>query len=142
MQNPHLRQHARADSCDRSAQRTEDCIKDIVDRLRQSRDFSWKRLNEIEGISTTKPEGAFYIFPKIQGIGTTMENRHGLRRATAKRNRRAHRQRLRLRPSLRQRTRTHSFPAANSRAGAAYNALEAFMKKSKNHNRAFLIHQL
>ena len=48
----------------------QDCIKDIVDRLRESRDFSWKRLNEIEGISTTKPEGAFYIFPKIHGVGT------------------------------------------------------------------------
>ena len=48
----------------------QDFIKDIVDRLRERRDFSWKRLNEIEGISTTKPEGAFYIFPKIQGIGT------------------------------------------------------------------------
>jgi len=28
-------------------------------------DFAYKRLNEIEGISTTKPKGAFYIFPKI-----------------------------------------------------------------------------
>jgi tyrosine/nicotianamine family aminotransferase len=45
-------------------------VKDIVDRLRQRRDFSWKRLNEIEGISTTKPDGAFYIFPKIDYIGT------------------------------------------------------------------------
>ena len=25
-----------------------------------------KRLNEIQGISTSKPEGAFYIFPKIE----------------------------------------------------------------------------
>jgi len=47
----------------------QDFVKDIVERLRQRRDFSWKRLNEIEGISTTKPEGAFYIFPKIEGIG-------------------------------------------------------------------------
>lgn len=47
----------------------QDFVKDIVDRLRQRRDFSWKRLNEIEGISTSKPEGAFYIFPKIEGIG-------------------------------------------------------------------------
>ena len=52
----------------------QDCVKDIVDRLRQRRDFSWKRLNEIEGLSTTKPEGAFYIFPKIQGIGTQWKN--------------------------------------------------------------------
>ena len=48
----------------------QDLVKDTVDRLRQRRDFAWKRLNEIEGISTTKPEGAFYIFPKIQDIGT------------------------------------------------------------------------
>ena len=48
----------------------QEMVKDIVDRLRQRRDFSWKRLNEIEGISTTKPEGAFYIFPKIHDVGT------------------------------------------------------------------------
>jgi alanine-synthesizing transaminase len=48
----------------------QDFVKDIVDRLRQRRDFSWKRLNEIEGISTSKPEGAFYIFPKIHDVGT------------------------------------------------------------------------
>ena len=52
----------------------QDCVKDIVDRLKHRRDFSWKRLNEIEGISTTKPEGAFYIFPKIQGIGKRWKN--------------------------------------------------------------------
>lgn len=48
----------------------QDLVKKTVDRLRQRRDFAWKRLNEIEGISTTKPEGAFYIFPKIRDIGT------------------------------------------------------------------------
>jgi alanine-synthesizing transaminase len=37
-------------------------------KLRERRDFSYKRLNEIEGISTVKPEGAFYIFPKIDAI--------------------------------------------------------------------------
>jgi aspartate/methionine/tyrosine aminotransferase len=48
----------------------QDFVTDIVGRLKQRRDFSWKRLNEIKGISTTKPEGAFYIFPKIRDIGT------------------------------------------------------------------------
>ncbi|MGA3289255.1 MAG: aminotransferase class I/II-fold pyridoxal phosphate-dependent enzyme [Candidatus Bathyarchaeia archaeon] len=48
----------------------QEMVKDIVDRLKQRREFSWKRLNEIEGISTTKPEGAFYIFPKIHDVGT------------------------------------------------------------------------
>ncbi|MFX1562150.1 MAG: aminotransferase class I/II-fold pyridoxal phosphate-dependent enzyme [Promethearchaeota archaeon] len=40
-------------------------LKDVISRLRKRRDLVWKRLNEIEGISTAKPEGAFYIFPKI-----------------------------------------------------------------------------
>ena len=47
----------------------QDHIKGVVEKLRQRRDYSCKRLNEIEGISTTKPEGAFYIFPKIHGVG-------------------------------------------------------------------------
>ncbi|RPJ51494.1 MAG: aminotransferase class I/II-fold pyridoxal phosphate-dependent enzyme, partial [Methanobacteriota archaeon] len=38
-------------------------------RLKERRNFAWKRLNEIEGITTSKPEGAFYIFPKIRDVG-------------------------------------------------------------------------
>lgn len=49
---------------------SQDFVKDIVEKLKQRRDFSYKRLNEIEGISTSKPEGAFYIFPKIHEVGT------------------------------------------------------------------------
>ena len=41
-------------------------IKEMVDKLRKRRDFSYKRLNEINGLSTAKPDGAFYIFPKIE----------------------------------------------------------------------------
>ncbi len=52
----------------------QDFVEDIVNRLRQRRDFAWKRLNEIEGISTSKPEGAFYIFPKIHDVGTRWRN--------------------------------------------------------------------
>jgi alanine-synthesizing transaminase len=48
----------------------QDHIKGVVEKLRQRRDYSCKRLNEIEGISSTKPEGAFYIFPKIHDVGT------------------------------------------------------------------------
>ncbi len=43
----------------------QDHIKATNDKLRKRRDFSYKRLNEIPGISTAKPDGAFYIFPKI-----------------------------------------------------------------------------
>jgi tyrosine/nicotianamine family aminotransferase len=48
----------------------QDHVKDLVERLRQRRDYSWKRLNEIEGLSCAKPQGAFYVFPKIQGVGS------------------------------------------------------------------------
>jgi len=43
-----------------------DHIKETNTKLKERRDFAHKRLNEIEGISTAKPEGAFYIFPKIE----------------------------------------------------------------------------
>jgi alanine-synthesizing transaminase len=52
----------------------QDFVKGIVDRLRERRDYAWKRLNEIPGISVTKPEGAFYIFPKIEDIGKRWKN--------------------------------------------------------------------
>ncbi len=45
-----------------------DHIEKVNNKLRKRRDFAYKRLNEIEGISTAKPEGAFYIFPKIEAI--------------------------------------------------------------------------
>jgi len=45
-------------------------IREMVEKLRERRDYSCKRLNEIEGISCAKPEGAFYVFPKVDGIGS------------------------------------------------------------------------
>lgn len=47
----------------------QDHIKDTVAKLRSRRDLIYKRLNEIEGISTQKPEAAFYIFPHIDNLG-------------------------------------------------------------------------
>ena len=38
---------------------------DMVKKLKERRDYSHKRLRQIEGISCIKPEGAFYLFPKI-----------------------------------------------------------------------------
>ena len=49
---------------------SQDHVKDLVNRLRQRRDYAWKRLNEIEGLSCAKPEGAFYVFPKIHAVGS------------------------------------------------------------------------
>jgi alanine-synthesizing transaminase len=45
-------------------------ITDYVAKLKQRSEYSWKRLNEIEGISCAKPEGAFYVFPKIRDVGS------------------------------------------------------------------------
>lgn len=42
-----------------------DYLNEVIAQLRIRRDLSWKRLNDISGISAVKPEGAFYIFPKI-----------------------------------------------------------------------------
>ena len=47
-------------------------IKKVNDKLRKRRDFSYKRLNEIDGISTAKPDGAFYIFPKIGAMNSNL----------------------------------------------------------------------
>jgi aspartate/methionine/tyrosine aminotransferase len=48
----------------------QDHIPDMLKKLKNRRDYSWKRLNEIKGLSCSKPEGAFYIFPKIHDIGS------------------------------------------------------------------------
>jgi len=48
----------------------ENHIKEMVKKLRERRDYSWKRLNKIKGISCAKPEGAFYVFPKVDEIGS------------------------------------------------------------------------
>jgi len=48
----------------------QDHIREMVSKLRARRNYAWKRLNEIEGISCTKPDAAFYVFPKIHGVGS------------------------------------------------------------------------
>ncbi len=64
----------------------QDHIEEIVEKLKQRRDYSWKRLNEIEGISCSKPEAAFYVFPRIHAVGskwkTDMEFALGLLKET------------------------------------------------------------
>jgi alanine-synthesizing transaminase len=45
-------------------------VKEMVNRLRDRRDYAWTRINEIEGMSCAKPEAAFYVFPKIKGVGS------------------------------------------------------------------------
>jgi alanine-synthesizing transaminase len=49
-------------------------ISRMVEKLRERRDYSNKRLNEIDGISCAEPKGAFYFFPKVDGIGSRWKN--------------------------------------------------------------------
>lgn len=49
-------------------------ISRMVKKLRERRDYSHKRLNEINGISCAEPKGAFYFFPKVDGIGSKWVN--------------------------------------------------------------------
>ncbi|MHA1378058.1 MAG: aminotransferase class I/II-fold pyridoxal phosphate-dependent enzyme [Candidatus Helarchaeota archaeon] len=51
----------------------QDHIKHTLDELRNHRDFCLERLNEIEGIECERPEGAFYLFPKID-LGDRWKN--------------------------------------------------------------------
>ncbi len=46
----------------------QDHIQAMNDALRPRRDFAVKRLNEIEGISSARPDGAFYAFPRIDSL--------------------------------------------------------------------------
>ena len=52
----------------------QDHIRELVSQLRERRDYILQRFCEIDGISCTKPQGAFYVFPKIEGIGSRWKN--------------------------------------------------------------------
>ncbi|MBU6997607.1 MAG: aminotransferase class I/II-fold pyridoxal phosphate-dependent enzyme [Theionarchaea archaeon] len=43
----------------------QDHIKKVAQKLKERRDFMYKRMNEISGMTAEKPMGAFYIFPKV-----------------------------------------------------------------------------
>ncbi len=46
----------------------EDGVKQMVARLRENRDFCLSALKKMPGVTTPAPEGAFYVFPKIEGV--------------------------------------------------------------------------
>lgn len=48
-----------------------DAAKEMVGKLQERRDYTMKRLNEIEGISCVKPKAALYAFPHVDAIGKT-----------------------------------------------------------------------
>jgi alanine-synthesizing transaminase len=45
-------------------------ISRMMKKLRERRDYSYKRLKEINGINCSEPKGTFYFFPKVDEIGS------------------------------------------------------------------------
>ncbi len=48
--------------------------KEMMQKLQARRDLTYKRLNDIDGMSCTKPEGGFYAFPHVHSIGETWKS--------------------------------------------------------------------
>jgi aminotransferase len=48
-----------------------DFVKEMRDEYKKRIDYMVPRLNEIEGVSCPYPEGAFYLFPKVEGLTTS-----------------------------------------------------------------------
>ena len=46
----------------------EDELLRMLERLRANRDFCWDALSQIKGFTVPKPEGAFYLFPRVEGL--------------------------------------------------------------------------
>jgi aspartate/methionine/tyrosine aminotransferase len=40
----------------------------MLERLRQNRDFCWDAMSQMKHVTVPKPEGAFYLFPRIAGL--------------------------------------------------------------------------
>ena len=53
--------------------RGEDSLKELVARLKQNRDFCLDALRQMPGVTVPDPEGAFYLFPKIEGLTDSFE---------------------------------------------------------------------
>jgi aspartate/methionine/tyrosine aminotransferase len=43
-------------------------VKEMVGRYRRQRDYTYGRLSQMKGLEVKRPEGAFYIFPRVDGL--------------------------------------------------------------------------
>jgi hypothetical protein len=46
----------------------EDSIRKMLALYKENRDFCLRALSEIQGVQVPSPDGAFYLFPKIEGL--------------------------------------------------------------------------
>ncbi len=48
-------------------------IREMLENLRENRDFCVEALNQMPGVTVPRPDGAFYLFPKIEGCSDSFE---------------------------------------------------------------------
>ena len=48
-------------------------LKRMLERLRANRDFCWDALSRMRGVTVPKPEGAFYLFPRVEGLDDSFQ---------------------------------------------------------------------
>ena len=51
----------------------EPTLREMVARLKENRDFCAEALNKMPGVTVPRPDGAFYLFPKIAGCRDSFE---------------------------------------------------------------------
>jgi aspartate/methionine/tyrosine aminotransferase len=51
----------------------ETALRDMLAKLRENRDFCLAALGKMPGVTVPRPEGAFYLFPKIEGLEDSFE---------------------------------------------------------------------
>jgi aspartate/methionine/tyrosine aminotransferase len=51
----------------------EQSVRDMVAHYRSNRDYCLQRIAEMPGLSVPEPEGAFYLFPRVEGLTDSFE---------------------------------------------------------------------
>ena len=51
----------------------EETIRQMVCKLRENRDFCLAALSKVSGVTISNPEGAFYLFLRVEGVGDSFE---------------------------------------------------------------------
>jgi len=51
----------------------QDCVREMVKEYEERRNMIFDEVNEISGITSLKPKGAFYLFPNVSKLGSSLD---------------------------------------------------------------------
>ncbi len=51
----------------------QDCVREMVKEYEERRDLIFNEVNKIDGITSLKPKGAFYLFPNVSKFGSSAD---------------------------------------------------------------------